>query len=77
MTFVNGTLSGTPTTVGDFSFNVTLGDSTGAVITKRLRADGDDAAGTPALILGGTLLPGKVGVDYSAQLIGYGRHRAL
>jgi len=67
LTFVNGTLSGTPTTVGDFSFSVTLGDSTGGVITKGFSLTVTPPT-TSTLILGGPLLPGKVGVEYSAQL---------
>jgi hypothetical protein len=65
LTFGNATLSGTPSTVGDFSFSITVGDSTGAVTTKGFTLTVTSPTGS-SLIVGGTLLPGKVGVDYNA-----------
>ena len=67
VSFVNATLSGTPGSAGDFSFSITVGDTAGAVLTKGFTLT-VNPAGPPALSLGGTLLPGKVGVEYAAQI---------
>ena len=67
LTFANATLSGTPSAVGDFNFSVTVGDSAGTVFTKGFTLT-VKAPGPPTLSLGGTLLPGKVGVEYAAQI---------
>ena len=67
VSFVNATLSGTPGATGDFNFSVTVGDSAGAVVTRGFTLT-VNASGPPTLSLGGTLLSGKVGVDYAAQI---------
>ena len=63
-TFSNGTLSGTPTTAGSFTFRVTVADSTGAVATKDVTL----TVTLAPLSLSGSLSNGKVGVPYSGQL---------
>ena len=66
LSFANATLSGTPDAVGDFNFNITIADSKGNVATRGFTLT--VTSQTPTLSLGGTLLPGKVGVEYTAQL---------
>jgi hypothetical protein len=63
-TFNNGVLSGTPTTVGSFTFHVAVADSTGAGASK----DFTLTVTPTALSLGGTLNNGKVGVPYAGQI---------
>jgi len=67
VSFVNATLSGTPTATGDFNFSITVADSSGAVLTKGFTLT-VSSAGPPTLSLGGTLISGKVGVTYAAQI---------
>ncbi len=62
--FSNGTLSGTPTTAGSFTFRVTVADSTGTVATKDVTL----TVTLAPLSLSGSLGNGKVGVAYSGQL---------
>jgi hypothetical protein len=63
-TFSNGTLSGTPTTAGSFTFRVTVADSTGAVAAKDVTL----TVTLAPLSLSGSLGNGKVGVPYSGQI---------
>jgi large repetitive protein len=65
--FTNGVLSGTLTTAGAFTFNVTLADSIGGVVTRSFTLTVTAPASTPPS-LGGSLSDGKVGVPYSGQL---------
>ena len=67
MSFAKDTLSGTPTTAGTFSFNITLADSAGGVVTKGFSLV-VVPPGTPAITVGGTVGDGKVGVPYVGQL---------
>ena len=62
--FNNGVLSGTPTTVGAFTFHVTITDSTGLVFSSDFTLTVTPAA----LSLGGSLSGGKVGVAYTGQI---------
>jgi hypothetical protein len=62
--FNNGVLSGTPTTVGAFTFHVTITDSTGLVFSSDFTLTVTPAA----LSLGGSLSDGKVGVPYAGQI---------
>jgi hypothetical protein len=66
MNFAGGVLSGTPTTVGDFSFSVTLADSAGTVVSKGFTLS-VTAPSAPTLSLGGSPTTGKVGVPYTGQ----------
>jgi hypothetical protein len=65
--FNNGVLSGTPTTVGAFTFRVTVTDSAGLVFSSDFTL-----TVTPALSLGGPLNNGKVGVPYAGQITATG-----
>jgi hypothetical protein len=67
VSFVNGTLSGTPTATGDFNFSITVADSAGAVLTRGFTLT-VNSPGPPTLSLGGILISGKVGVAYAAQI---------
>ena len=62
--FNNGVLSGTPTTVGAFTFHVTITDSTSLVFSSDFTLTVTPAA----LSLGGSLSDGKVGVAYTGQI---------
>ena len=66
--FAGGTLSGTPATVGAFTFSVTLTDSTGAFVTKAFTLTVTSPPPPPALSLSGSLSDGKVGVPYAGQI---------
>jgi hypothetical protein len=68
-TFNNGVLSGTPTTVGAFTFLVTVTDSTKAVYSNYFTLT---VTAAPPLSLGGTLSGGKVGVAYTGQITATG-----
>ncbi len=67
MSFAKDTLSGTPTTVGTFSFSITLADSVGGVVTKGFSLVVIPPT-TPTITVGGTVGDGKVGVPYVGQL---------
>ena len=67
-TFGGGTLSGTPTTVGAFTFSVTLSDSTSALVTKAFTLNVTAPPPPPTLSLSGSLSDGKVGVLYAGQI---------
>jgi hypothetical protein len=62
--FNNGVLSGTPTTVGAFTFHVTITDSAGLAFSSDFTLTVTPAA----LSLGGSLGDGKVGVPYTGQI---------
>ena len=66
--FAGGTLSGTPTTVGAFTFSITLTDSTGAFVTKAFTLTVTAPPPPPTLTLSGLLSDGKVGVPYAGQI---------
>jgi hypothetical protein len=66
--FGGGTLSGTPNTVGAFTFSITLTDSTSAFVTKPFTLTITAPPPPPALSLSGSLSDGKVGVPYTGQI---------
>ena len=67
-TFSGGTLSGTPTTMGAFTFSITLTDSTGASVIKPFTLTVTAPPPPPALTLSASLSDGKVGVPYAGQI---------